>query len=70
LRFGEFVGVFERVVLGPGDVELVTALLDVGDIKFPKSSGLTGFSAFAQAVGVFAAALLKLGEVLRSERTV
>ena len=51
LRFGQFIGVLERVVLEPGDIELVAAFLDLADVEFAESTGLSGIGAFAQAVG-------------------
>ena len=38
LRFGQIVGVFERFVLEPGDVELVVPLLDLADVELAEAA--------------------------------
>src|SRR5262245_8223772 len=70
LRFGKFVAVFKGIVLEPGDVELVAALFDVGNVEPAHPAGLAGVSSFAEAVRVFAVGLLEFSEVLRGERTI
>ena len=39
LRFGQFVGVFERVVREPGDVGLVAAAFDFAEVEFAEVAG-------------------------------
>ena len=63
---------FQRLVLQPGDVELVRPLGNLGRVEATEAAGLAQVFALrlALAVRVGAVALLELGEVLRAERSV
>ena len=67
LRLGQFVAVFEGLVLDPADVELVAAPLDLGDIE--RTEPLAGLAA-GLAVGILAIGLLEFGEMPFGQRAV
>lgn len=46
-RFAQFVAIFQRLVVEPGDIELVAALLDFTDVEATQSPQFSAIGPFA-----------------------
>lgn len=62
LRFGEGVGIFEVLVLQPGDVEVEVPLFDLRVRELPEAAFFAAVRPFAASVGVDAVASLEILE--------
>ena len=62
-RARQLVGVFQGVILEPGDVQFVVAFLDLAQVEFAKAPVDSEIAAVAAAVGIGAVAGFELGEM-------
>src|ERR1022692_863868 len=70
LWIGQIGIIFQRFVLEPSDIELVTSLLDFLQREAAKTSGVSPIGSFALPVRFLAVSFLEFGKMLRSQRAV